>query len=493
MVRTQVSAGTHAVLQSPILALLILSVASGMALGEDLPQLTVRFWRGNRADRLVDAALSPDGRYAAIVSSVPKLSLVRISDGEVVGHEEYGDYGGLRFSAEGSKILNCLEPMRVYDGQTLKLLSRGKGPVWPGTVGLTYEERNGKILVKEVLPDSPAARSGKIKVGDELLAFAEGPEPEKGRVDFDNEWKSVIGWSLSELEVFTEVAPGTVVRVKIVPRGKLQPQEILLERVGRRVGKDGKEGWARLNSADGQRLAGVTERGVLVLRHSPTGLVLGGIRPVNINPRGVWIFSDDGSMIAIAGPYRGQNGGLGLEVHSLHDASVLASAEIPGPSAWCGTFTPDGKQLAIGTQDSIEFFDLSEKRWVRQIPLFEGGKRDEGVATRRRVAAGFGLEGDSFFESGPTTIFVKAAKVKRMRISTGGLIAAGGGNGVMRLLDLETGKILHEIKPVDEEGEVERVDFTPDGNRLLYFSRGNLHIVDVSTVTVERTAERGEP
>ena len=241
---------------------------------------------------------------------------------------------------------------------------------------------------------------------------------------------------------------------------------------------------------EGERVSVLEDRGAVVFRNSPTAVQIGALRPVNLRPSGVWILSDDCTLFAIAGQYRGDQGGLGIEVFSVIDGKLLAAAELPANSAWCGTFTPDDKQLLIGTQDSVEVFDLSEKNWVREIPFFQNGERDQGVATRGRIAGGFGLEGDAFFQTAPTTIFTKPAQVNRVALSRTGLLAAGGGDGVVRIVDFETSRPIKAFPRIEKEGGVELVAFTPDDKRLLYFVRGTLHIVDVANLGLATTSEK---
>jgi hypothetical protein len=482
-------------MHSAVSAMVIVAslVRASFADSENGFHLTTRFYsRGNTPGKIESFAMSPDGSTVAIATSNTDVAAVRVADGEVIGRDENRNYRGLSFSKDGSQLLTFTESeIRLYDARSMaKIKQVNRFSDTPGIVGMQLEQRNGKLMVTKLTPGTTLANAGKIQVGDEIVGVAEGLEPEKARVDSETEWKDTIGWSADQAIRAISGRPGTWVRLKYIPKGKLEPETLSLQRARPYTPRGGKEMFATFLFPEGERVSVLEDRGAVVFRNSPTAIQIGALRPVNLRPTGAWILSDDCTLFAIAGPYRGYEGGLGIEVFSVIDGKLLAAAEIPANSAWCGTFSPDGKQLLIGTQDSVEVFDLSEKKWIRQIPFFVNGERDKGVATRGRVAGGFGLEGDAFLQTAPTTIFTKPAQVHRVALSRTGLLAAGGGDGVVRIVDFETARPIKAFPRIEKEGGVELVAFTPDGKRLLYFVRGTLHIVDVANLGLATTSEK---
>jgi peroxiredoxin len=81
-----------------------------------------------------------------------------------------------------------------------------------GGVGLALKEDHGRILISKVIGDSPAARSGELGAGDEILSVADG----------DGEPVVVTGKRMLQAQRLIKGPQGSTVRLKIVPMGKTQ-------------------------------------------------------------------------------------------------------------------------------------------------------------------------------------------------------------------------------------------------------------------------------
>jgi len=77
-------------------------------------------------------------------------------------------------------------------------------------IGATLGSENDFVTVKAVTPGGPADKSGLVNVDDKFLAVAQGK---------DGEFVDIIGWRLDNAIQLIRGAKGTVVRLKVVPKG----------------------------------------------------------------------------------------------------------------------------------------------------------------------------------------------------------------------------------------------------------------------------------
>jgi len=84
-------------------------------------------------------------------------------------------------------------------------------------VGAALRIQDGKVFVGKVLPETPAAESGEIEPGDQIIAVAEG----------NDEPVDVAGMRLSQIVGAIRGAEGTTVRLTILPAGK-DPAELVV-------------------------------------------------------------------------------------------------------------------------------------------------------------------------------------------------------------------------------------------------------------------------
>lgn len=77
-------------------------------------------------------------------------------------------------------------------------------------IGATLGSENDFVTVKAITPGGPADKSGLINVDDKFLAVAQGK---------DGEFVDIIGWRLDNAIQLIRGAKGTIVRLKVVPKG----------------------------------------------------------------------------------------------------------------------------------------------------------------------------------------------------------------------------------------------------------------------------------
>jgi thiol-disulfide isomerase/thioredoxin len=85
-------------------------------------------------------------------------------------------------------------------------------------VGIAFGRRDGQLFVHRVLPETPAALSGKVHVGDRLIAVGQGSQPPV----------EVKGMSIEKVVPMIRGTKGTLVMLTIVPVGKAEGDAIVV-------------------------------------------------------------------------------------------------------------------------------------------------------------------------------------------------------------------------------------------------------------------------
>lgn len=97
-------------------------------------------------------------------------------------------------------------------------VSSGKTDKQQAGIGIALTDQDGKIFVKAVLPNSPAARSKVIEAGDELLAF----------FDDDGKLKRTQGMRVVDIVSALRGESGTTVRLLMRPAEKAPSKSIFV-------------------------------------------------------------------------------------------------------------------------------------------------------------------------------------------------------------------------------------------------------------------------
>ncbi len=96
-------------------------------------------------------------------------------------------------------------------------------------IGAVLFRQDDVIVVRELVPGGPAARSGRIKTGDRIVGVAQGPA---------GEMKDVIGWRTDDVVQLIRGKAGTQVRLDVVPAEApldSKPQQVALTRAKVRI------------------------------------------------------------------------------------------------------------------------------------------------------------------------------------------------------------------------------------------------------------------
>ena len=89
-------------------------------------------------------------------------------------------------------------------------------------IGAVLSSKDEKITIRELTPGGPAAKSGQLKIKDQILAVAQGK---------DGEMVDIVGWRLDQAVELIRGKKGTQVRLLVEPaNGMDPPREVTIER-----------------------------------------------------------------------------------------------------------------------------------------------------------------------------------------------------------------------------------------------------------------------
>lgn len=78
-------------------------------------------------------------------------------------------------------------------------------------IGATLRVDNDYVTIQSIVPGGPADKSKQVEVGDRIVGVAQGKE---------GEYSDVIGWRIENAIALIRGSKGTIVRLKILPKGK---------------------------------------------------------------------------------------------------------------------------------------------------------------------------------------------------------------------------------------------------------------------------------
>lgn len=402
---------------------LVVCVGWGLLLVADAPAEThqlVRFIKPGqyRGDSLETMGFSPDGSTLAVATTGRTVTFIDPTTGKRKGEFPHQAFS-MAFSRDGSKLL-----LIGYDSVSLLDLHTGlaKGVGFqaePGSLGVTLAHESGRIVVKGLVPGGPAAQSGQIAAGDELVAVGPG----RG-----GSFSETIGDTIEEATRKMRGRPGEYVRLKFIPQATIEDRVVLLRLAARTA-----DGFAAFTPPEiDDNLAWCLSEDSNVLYDARSGALVSSFRLQSVeNGRGWRAISPDSRRFAFLGRLHGDHRSprfaievvdtasrdqvaLFLDIESRDDPQLVPVAAFRG-----FIYSPDGAELLVGSRSSIEVLDAETGKRLREIAIPEG-------------ETGSGGDNDRHQTGYPV--------VHEFALSSKGLLAVGDPWGTVRLVNYHTGE-----------------------------------------------------
>ncbi len=432
---------------------------------------TVRFTSESGYPLAIKAMqFSPDGSVLAVSIASRGISLVDTDKGETIAHRR-GDYFAIAYCRDGSRLFALSERRsELLNANNLQDCIPMPDKSVAGLVGVDLEMRNGKLLIREVIPGSPAARSGEISNGDELVGVGEGKTGTMRRV---------VGWTDRSAQNLTEGMAGTHVRLELIPKGQWNSTTTALCREAVRREGDRLE-FVPFTPSDVNENAvwGVVD-GRPTLFSARDGEVLSVFDLEEVEPRGRFALSPDGKTFAVLG-MRPAGDEAAIELFDVGSRHRLGCVTFPKESWYHVTFSGDGGRLLVGTWDTVEVLDVKYLRFLQPVTLGWNGPPSEIEAPPRRRGSAGGLTqaaGDRN-ASGRRSEHSPHQLVTSLACLRENIIVTGDAVGNVSLWNVDSGAILCRLPPT-EQGRVQAAQCSATGRWLAYYVEGTLHIVDV--------------
>ena len=433
---------------------------------------TLRFLHRNTRtpQKVLSMAISPDGKEVSLCVEPGTVHFIRLADGEDVAEIQAQPFA-MSYSRDGSRILMIGQSESLFVETRL----RGRTPISiPGTAGhsgISVNSHNGKLLIEKVYDGGPAATTGKLFVGDEIIAAAVGQS---------GPMINALGFAPKEFIARFGGPGNSYLRLQVLHKGNNKPETVTLKRkfLTRKV-----DGTVEFVSAKAPPIA---DNVCFFLRNDSLAFVsvhdgkaIGSLVPEDLKLDGVCAVSSDAHHFANFATVKGRARDFGLEIFDLtsFDRTRFVPVKRTGVSSLA--FSTDNKELFAANWEFIDVFEVSTGSFLRSYRL-------DGKVTKTFDAPRPNVDPiDAILKPPPE-------KAQKMAVSPT-LLAAGSAPGDVELVDLATGKSLKsfplEAKDVNNlDPMVEALQFSPDGRWLVFYVKGVLHIVDVSDLKGDATA-----
>ncbi len=458
--------------------------------GSRLKLGSVRFYDSQgKPTKLSQMVVSPQGTYVAFApryessSSTTGVALVRLADANLVHRTKDWPYYSLTFSNDDSQLLAIGSyynyRFRTSDFAAVKVTKKMSTTTFrtAEALGLTAANSNGKLQVVTVSPGGAAAKSGKINIGDEIVAFKEGARrtlvfkksfygnklvavegPDSTQYNNSAGWQSLTGQTWKKASEILNRFPGTYVQLRLLSSVSPAPKEVTLCRAPSSTMS------AQLRPENGQVRIG--QRGsTFYLSQLPVGKIVVGVTTRNIEkPKSPYV-SPDQRMLACAGKLIG-HGRLAIEVHDLRTSKLHVTLPLEMVQCKGLAFSGDSQKLYVASRDTVQVLDLTTKKWLDAIALTSPHMRDSGRVVNRRIPLGLGGPGD-LYATMKQRVFSTPAPLHTFAVSKNGLLAVGSEKGDVTLYDLKAGNRIADLPMPQDKGIIEAICFNSDCDRLI--------------------------
>lgn len=452
--------------------LVFLLIASEFVATAAAQHLTARFFNTAQYPQEVKRLLfSPTNDFLAVHASYTVHFLHVASGRETTSYRV--DPLAMAFAPQGDQLLAAAEQ------RTFMLPVAGGMAVdapWQlplGYLGVTFTSDAGKLLVERLTPGGPAALSGDVHVGDEIVGIV-----------VNGEERSVLGDAIPQLLERLSGLAGTYATLRIVPHGEVEAKTVRLRRAG---------GVKQNNQITFQPFAGQASPHALIVRwhnclilvDAATATPTSVIQPMDIEPFGFQSLSPDGRLLAVTAHRHDKVRGepeLMLEIHDVVRQERVAAAPVDATNIYEQRFLADGQRVAFGLKDRILVYDLRQQAFVAPILIGFDPSRYQPKKTE---------ENDEYFSplnynarldhldegTGPARVEYPERLLASFDVSPDGkIVAVGSCHGELRIFSATEHKELHKIgERTFDEVLVKPVAFSPNGQWLAYYQNGTAH------------------
>ncbi len=338
---------------------MLLLINVPLALGGDHHTLRFLYPNSGSAQRASALAISPDGKELALCVESGSVHFIRIADGEQISQIKTRPFV-MKYSKDGSRVLMVTtDESFVVETQTRRRASVDIGEQ-PGYIGLRTGLRNGKLLVDELIEGGPAAKSGQLLVGDEIIGYSQRKS---------SEMQSAIGLNTTDFVDRTKGPVRTFVGIQVLRKGQQQPETVMLQRAAAKKSGETIAFVASEIPAIVDNLARFQCDGRHTFVSAYDGTAIGSLMPEDLEQRGQHAVSPDHHYFATLAFTKRDRRKYGIEVFDLTKLERTLTFPFERRSFVALTFSAKGDELLAGSRDRIDAFEVSSGKFLRSYRL----------------------------------------------------------------------------------------------------------------------------
>lgn len=439
-----------------LIVLLLIGFSGRPTSAVELERFTINFRTESGYTRDIKKLIySPDGKWLAVETS-GAIELVDSTTGDVVNKIGLSSFD-LAFSADNKKLLVINSYNRSHIDLQNFTLTEARFNLTDGYLGITFTEKNGKVLVSAISPESPVAKDTEIRVGDEVVAIRRTLEGYK---------QTVYGNAKQATQAIRGPA-GIPVTLYVIPQGAFDEVSYTAMRVPADIRGNAMKFRPLPQPQLGDNLTITDRDGYFEFSEASTANPIQWFAPQEVKSRGRFALSPDQKRFAIISEQKRNEDQFAAEVFDIATGKRLALIPHLKDSYNALEFTDDGKELCVGTWDTVQVMDIESQKTVRSLKL-GWNPADE-------------LDSSSKSSRSPRRL------VNCMAVSRLGFVAVGNTLGDVNLWDLQSGDLLHTISTGKVEDSIECIAVSPQGDRIAFQLAGVLHLVRIKSPDDLRT------
>ncbi len=449
---------------------------------------TIRFFASNGyAPALAELAFSPDGRLLAVATEDGVVSLVSIAKADFQDRFQFSAFD-VAFSPDGKKLLM----MGKRETRLLDLGSKAQTQInWKlpaGTLGLGFEQQAGKLLITKVIDGGPAALSGEINVGDELVAVTQLGKRE-----------SLLGSTVPRAVERLRGFAGAALVLHYIPAREAKPKEIRLVRApGVIEGDTIRFPPAAATPPASHACIGVVDN-TFALLNAGDGQPLRALSPIELASYGMYDISADGRRFGIVARRTLESSVTAVEIFDLTTGERTHFARLPRHGFSAAAFTPDGKLFVAADYDRLNVLCLDDSvlrapiMLTRDMPVLHTEPTVASESTAGKAAAAVQKEVGPLV--GRSASRQSNNALSCLDVAQDEVAAVGTPVGTVEAWSLSSGAYLGEYlgQKFATGKPTEGVAFSANGEWLACYSAGTLHLLNVAQKPWEEKATEPEP
>ncbi|MDA1165784.1 MAG: hypothetical protein O3B13_22020 [Planctomycetota bacterium] len=427
---------------------------------------------------------SPDGTRLAVAHS-RGTTVIRTGDGEVTAESRLTPET-LAWSRDGSKLLFASHKERW-------LIDTAEGTGEPvtlreerGFIGLRLEQRNGKLLLVEIVRGSPLASVKGIHVGDELIAIGHG------RSGFMH---SVIGKSVADATQLLAGPVGTSLRLSVIPHGQIVPATYEVVRYQQTV-QNGRRLYELPDSNIDDNVVCLTMNGQCQFISAGTGAIaksvtlngtaIGGLAATNHAATQCATIRHTGVASVEPAPQASLSVENRVRLSAVSNLTNAIREDVITESTERDTFAVDVFDIVRGTCITTIPVDSEPINTLVTVPSYFGLTFAEN--DRKLVTGTWSMLHVYDVDSGQKERVIRPPQQSRSRpvesfAVSDRLAAVGSSDGTVWVFEFATGDLLRTVRIPGQES-VKRMTLSPDSRRMAFGVRGVVHLVDLSDLVV---------